>query len=868
MSKYEGEDLEKLSATGREGAKLTQLSGEELDDYIEAARDAAREAGVDPATARRDLDGELVRPNASYAFELRGVEDGPQLTEIEDALESLDGVSARLVYPTRMAWVTAPATMPLPQLIKTIEDFGVTAVVTDSTLQRRAHGRYWTEHPMPRRAKHHRKEEAAHLLARAQGFIQNKTRAERRSGDVLFTARDLVTPGRLWLAVMLTIPVLLLTYVPALGFPGWQWVAFALTTPVALWCASPFHRAMAGGVRRGLSALDGASSIAILASYLWSFAMLLFTDAGRIGYQSSGTWVPLDIGSGPELYLEVSCTVTTLLLLGRFFSMRVRTNLLDELEARRPGADSMYEVTHRKKGGGREELPATEIMRGDDVRVRAGQVIPVDGEVVGGSGAIGWELVKTHASPQLKVGKRVVAGSVLREGDIKVRASRVGHTTLLTAVQRWLEEASRHQNAATMVSTRSASMLIPAAYAIAVLDFGLWLLFTGNINTAASTALAILVVVAPFSLAISPALAIRQGIEAAVRNGVLMRDGNALRVLSQVDTVVFNRVGTLVLPEMHVETVTAAGGESSELVLRIAGALSADSDHPASRAIVKAAREARDARSGDPRLPDWIEVGDDIITPDGEFGGRVTATWGSGEHARTQTFDASLWRPTNLSQLKGKLSVAATTGGTPVVVRWDGKDRGVITLFDPAKEDAIQAVDTLESMGVETVMLSRDTYPVARRFADFLGISHVLAGIRSQEKPSAVRALHTQGGIVAMVGDSTVLPVLRVADSGILYAGDDLYGTKAPNWNSICDVVLVRNDVMAVPQAVEHARRVNRIADRNLRFAGIYNAAAIILAAAGVLPPVGATLLMLGSSLLVEYSSRRASRFRVQGLRR
>ena len=171
-------------------------------------------------------------------------------------------------------------------------------------------------------------------------------------------------------------------------------------------------------------------------------------------------------------------------------------------------------------------------------------------------------------------------------------------------------------------------------------------------------------------------------------------------------------------------------------------------------------------------------------------------------------------------------------------------------------------------MGVETVMLSRDTYPVARRFADFLGISQVLAGIRSNEKPAAVRALHTQGGIVAMVCDSSVLPVLRVADSGILYAGEDLYGTKAPNWNNVSDVVLVRNDVMAVPQAIEHARRVNRIADRNLWFAGIYNAVAIILAAAGALPPVGATLLMLGSSLLVEYSSRRASRFRVQGLRR
>ena len=835
-----------------------------LEACIEEARHAAREAGIDPSTAKRDLDGELVRPNASYAFELSGLEDGPQLIEIEEALEALPGVSARLVYPTRMAWVTAPASTPLGVITETIEQFGVVATVTDSTLQRRAHGRYWQEHPMPRRAKHRRNEEA-NLIARAQGFVRPSTRRSRREGDVLFTARDLVTPTRLWVAFLLTIPVLLLTYIPRLDFPGWQWVCLALTTPVALWCASPFHRAMAGGVRRGMPALDGASSIAILASYVWSFAMLLFTEAGDLGYTTSGSWVPLRMSDGPELYFEVSCAVTLLLLAGRYASMWVRTDLREELEARRPGQDDVYKVDHRDKrhGPSPEELPATEIRRGDDVVLTAGQIIPVDGEVVGGSGHIGAELVDTHRDDVLKVGSVVTAGSVLAQGKIKVRASRVGHTTLLTAVQRWLDDASRYQNAATMVSTRTAGLLIPFAYVIALLDFGLWLLFTGNINTAVSTALAILVVVAPVSLAISPALAMRQGLDAAVRNGMLVRDGNALRTLADTDTAVFNRVGTLVKPEMHVETVTAVTGETSELVIRIAGVLSADSDHPASKAIVKAARAARDARSGDPRVPDWIEASGDTCSPDGEFRGPITATWGNGDNARSETFTASLWRPTNLSQLRGKLSVAATTGGTPVVVRWGGKDRGVITLYDPAKDDAIEAIDRLESMGVETVMLTRDTYPVARRFADFLGISQVLAGIRSPDKPHAVRSLHTQGANVAMIGDASVLPSLRVADSGILFAEDDLFGSKEPRWSDDAEVVLIREDVMSVPQLIEHARRIKRIASSNLAFAGIYNAAAIVLAAAGVLPPVGATLLMLGSSLFIEAKSRRARRFKI-----
>ena len=312
---------------------------------------------------------------------------------------------------------------------------------------------------------------------------------------------------------------------------------------------------------------------------------------------------------------------------------------------------------------------------------------------------------------------------------------------------------------------------------------------------------------------------------------------------------------------MVVETVTAAPGESAELVLRIAGALSAESHYPASKALVKAAREARDARTGDPDLPSWIEVSEENTSADGEFGGRITLRWGSGEQAKTETIDASLWRPTNLSQLSGRLSVAATSGGTPVVVRWQGKDRGVITLYDPAKDDALEAVDRLESMGVETVMLTRDTYPVARRFADFLGVSHVLAGIRAPQKPGAVRALHTQGATVAMVGDNTVLPVLRVADAGILYAGDDVLSVSRPRGERVCDVVLIRDDVMAVPQLIEHSRRVTRISNTNLWFANIYNSLAIVAAAAGVLPPVGATLLMLGSSLLIEANSRRARHF-------
>lgn len=285
-----------------------------------------------------------------------------------------------------------------------------------------------------------------------------------------------------------------------------------------------------------------------------------------------------------------------------------------------------------------------------------------------------------------------------------------------------------------------------------------------------------------------------------------------------------------------------------------------ESNHPASRAIVAAAREAK--THGAP----WrVDLDDSEFQADGSCVGRVevrpVADDKSPQDEQTTRIDAKLWRPTNLSQLSGRLALAATSGGAPLVVRWKGKDRGVITLHEPAKNDAADAVDRLESMGLTTVMLSRDTYAVGRRFANMLGITSVLAGMTAQEKPAAVRQLHTRGANVAMVGSTSVLDVIAVGDVGILYADDEILDVNVKKAETDVDAVVLRPEVTAVPQLIEHGRRVSRIIDSNMVFAIVYNAVAVALAAFGVLPPMGATLLMLGSSLIIEYRSIGARRF-------
>ncbi|QPK83473.1 HAD family hydrolase [Corynebacterium qintianiae] len=848
---------------------------DELAKSIAEARQAAITAGFDPDTPHEMGEEAENQPRTSYAFELSGLEDAPQLRGIEEALERIDGVSARLVYPTSTAWVTAPESMDPARITSVIAEFGVRAEMSDSTLRRRAVGRRSTEHPLPRRGtrgmtgrmRRLRKfEELSLSEKRAAGFMRDGTvRGNSSYADVLFTARDLVTPLRMWVAVLLTIPVLVMSYFVQAQFDGWQWVCLALATPVALWCAWPFHRAMAGGVRRGISALDGASSIAVIASYLWAVGALLFTRAGDIGWTSSGEWLAFRRGEGIELFLDVACGVTALLLVGRYNSIRVRSYLLEDMEKRRLDPNREFTVIRRGRTSGKmdkELLPASELNRGDDVVLHPGDVIPVDGDVVGGSCVLRSPLIDAREPLEAKVGARLYSGDVIQSGRVKVRVARTGHATRWAAVHKWVEDASKRENVATMLSTRSASLLIPAAYFIAGADFLIWALISGDFNKAFSTALAILAVVAPVALAISPALALRLGIESAARNGILLRDGHTFRVLETTDTAVFNRVGTLVTPEMIVETVTSERGEDPDIVLRIASVLALESDNPMARSLVKAARESRDTRSKDASLPTWIEMTNEVDSADGEFSGRLTLTFeaDNGEE-RTEVIDASLWRPTELSQLRGRLAVAATSGGTPVVVRWKGRDRGVITFYDPAKGDAIDAIERLEDMGVETVMLTRDTYPVARRFADFLGVSNVLAGVRAADKPGAVRALHTQGATVAMVGDHTMMNVLRVADVGILYASDKVIDTRLSKVENNAEVVLLRNDVMAVPQLMSLARRVCGIIDSNMVFAWAYNIVAIALAVTGVLPPMGATLLMLGSTLIIEARSARARRF-------
>ena len=506
---------------------------------------------------------------------------------------------------------------------------------------------------------------------------------------------------------------------------------------------------------------------------------------------------------------------------------------------------TMVTVIRRTVHGPRKQsVSAAELHPGEDILVAPGDIIPVDGIVVGGSSLISPGPVSGHSKRTVvKVNSHIYAGGRNMGDTLKIRVNRSGHTTRLAAMHRWVEACDYAEHMATRTATRSASLLVPWAIVLAIMCFLTWFLIMKDPAGALATSLAVLTGVGPVSLAISTTLASRLGLARAISRGLLFRDEQVMWNLGECDMLLFNRVGTLTTGNMKVEKVTAAEGENSDLILRVAGALAMESEHGVSRALVKAARESRDLGAGGSSVPHWIDVSGTDITDGGSFVGTVDIPL-RGEMSSVR---ASLWRPRDLSELKDdRLAMAAISGGTPLVVSWKNKNRGVITVTDATKDDAAEAIDQLEDMGIETGMLSRDTYPVAKKSADNLGMSVVLAGIAPSRKGAAVRSMHRQGYSVALVGDRDLMKDLAVADVGILVGAADCLDTADAS------VVILRDDVRAVPDAVNVATKVRRIGKGNMNFSRAYNTFALVGGALALINPVISTFLMMLCSTVIE----------------
>jgi Cu+-exporting ATPase len=693
---------------------------------------------------------------------------------------------------------------------------------------------------------------------------------------------------RLRVATVLTVPVLLLSMVPAWQFRGWQWLVAVLALPVATWAAWPFHRAAVRAARHGASTMDTLVSIGIVAATGWSLWALLLGGAGELGMTMTPTlWPAADDGMGghmPELYFEVAAVVTTFLLAGRYAEHRSRRRAGDALRSLLDlGAKDVALIVTGADGRRTEQrVPVDRLGVGDEFAVRPGEKVATDGVVVTGTSAVDTSLLTGEPVPvDVGPGDEVTGATINTGGHLVVRATRVGEDTRLAQIGRLVAAAQTGKAPVQRLADRISAVFVPIVLVLAAGTLAVWLLSGASAQTAFTAAVAVLIIACPCALGLATPTALLVGTGRGAQLGVLIKGPEILEQTRAVDTVVLDKTGTVTEGRMALVGVLApgdaatvdAGGEvdgpartaAQRDVLRYAGAVEALAEHPIARAVAEAAARLAPEAAG--VGGDGVGIGTDEVH---EF--RAEAGRGVSGVVRTAHAGVGLarrvlvGRPAWLAEqgvpadadLGARFAAAEADGATAVLVAWDGAARGVLVLRDPVKDGSRRAVEDLRALGLRPVLLTGDNAGAARAVARSVGIpeADVVAEVLPADKVDVVRRLQAEGRRVAMVGDGVNdAAALATADLGLAM------GTGTDVAIEAADVTLVRGDLRSAPQAVRLARRTLRVIQQNLFWAFAYNVAAIPLAALGLLNPMIAGAAMAFSSVLVVANSLRLRRF-------
>ncbi len=635
---------------------------------------------------------------------------------------------------------------------------------------------------------------------------------------------------RALVAVVLSVPVVVLSMVPALQFAGWGWVAGALTTPVVLWSALPFHRSAWLALRHRTTSMDTLISLGVLTAYVSSVAALLLTDAASEKMHLALT----ARGMTGALTFEVAAVVTALLLAGRVLEARARRRAGDAVRAL---AELSSPDATLVQPGGEIVVPVASLVAGDVVRVRPGERAPVDGTILEGTSSIDRSLLTGESVPvDVDPGDDIAGGALNTTGVLTVRVDRVGADSTAARITQLVEQAQNEKAGSQRLADRIAGVFVPIVLVLAVLTFVGWLATGASIAEALAPAVALLVVACPCALGLAVPAALLVATGRGAQLGVLLRGAPSLERAEKVSAIVLDKTGTVTEGRMALAGVHVGDGEDERTVLARAAAVEAGSEHPVGRAIADAV-DAPPAATAFRALP------------------------GVGAEADVGGVRVIVGRPDRIGLPLSPALIAAAAreseqGRALAAVAWDGVVRGVLSTSDQIRPTSTEAIADLRRLGLEPILLTGDGATAAEAVARVVGIDRVIADVLPEDKAAEVARLQAQGLAVAVVGDGlNDAPALARADLGIAMGS----GTDAAI--AAADVTLVQADLRAAVDAVRLARRTMGIIRGNLFWAFAYNVVLIPLAALGYLNPVLSGLAMASSSLFVLGNSLRLRRF-------
>ena len=749
---------------------------------------------------------EAPRPlDVGIELEIGGMTCASCANRIERKLNKLDGISASVNYATEKARVLAPEGYDPQQLVTTVEKAGYTAAL-----------------PAPPKE-------------RSEGED-----AEESEDPELRSLRQ-----RLIGAALLTIPVIVLSMVPALQFTNWQWLVLTLTSPVVVWAAWPFHRAAAINLRHGATTMDTLISVGVAAAYLWSLYALFLGSAGMPGMTHEFSLTIGRTDGAANIYLEVAAGVTMFILLGRYLEKRSKRQAGAALRALLDmGAKDVAVL----KDGAEVRVPVGELAEGDLFVVRPGEKIATDGVVEQGSSAVDASMLTGESVPvEVGEGDAVTGATVNAGGRLVVRATRVGADTQLARMAQMVEDAQSGKAEIQRLADRVSGIFVPIVFVIAIVVLAAWLLTGNGAEAAFTAAVAVLIIACPCALGLATPTALLVGTGRGAQMGILLKGPEVLESTRRVDTVLLDKTGTVTTGRMTLTEAVAAPDTDPAELLRRAGAVENASEHPIAQAIAQGAA-ARGAAGADGTLPE--------VTDFENLAGRGVR--GTVEGARVLVGRENLLdgaaMPAELATAKAS---AEARGETAVVVVWGGEARGVLVVADTVKPTSREAITQLKGLGLTPVLLTGDNRAVAEHIAAEVGIDEVIAEVMPEDKIAEVTRLQEQGRIVAMVGDGVNdAPALAQADLGLAM------GTGSDVAIEAGDITLVRGDLRSAADAIRLSRRTLSTIKGNLFWAFAYNVAAIPLAALGLLNPMLAGAAMAFSSVFVVGNSLRLRSFR------
>ena len=641
---------------------------------------------------------------------------------------------------------------------------------------------------------------------------------------------------RFWVGLALSVPVVVLEMGAHLvGAHGWidqslsNWIQFVLATPVVLWAGWPFFvRGWQSVVTRNLNMF---TLIAMGTGVAWVYSVVATVLPAAFPSTFRGH------DGAVAVYFEAAAVITVLVLLGQVLELRAREATSGAIKAL---LDLAPKTARRiRENGSDEEVQIAELRPGDRLRVRPGEKVPVDGEIVEGRSSLDESMVTGESMPVSKeVGGKVIAGTLNRSGGFVMRAEKVGSDTMLSQIVQMVAQAQRSRAPIQRLADQVAGWFVPAVIVVAIAAFAAWAVYGPEPRFAFGlvAAVSVLIIACPCALGLATPMSIMVGVGRGAHMGVLIKNAEALERMERIDTIVVDKTGTLTEGKPKVVAIVPAGNYSEAEVLQLAASVERASEHPLADAIVNEAKER------------GIQITDvqDFDSPVGK--GALGAVNGKKVLLGNASFMRS--QGVDTSAIEAEAERQRGEGATVINMAVDGKLAGILAIADPVKQSTPEALRDLGAEGVRVIMLTGDNHTTAQAVARRLGIGDVEAEVLPDQKSAVVARLQKEGRKVAMAGDGVNdAPALAAAEVGVaMGTGTDVAMESA-------GVTLLKGDLNGIVRARRLSRATMRNIRQNLFFAFVYNAAGIPIAAGVLYPTFGLLLTPIVAAAAMALSS-------------